>query len=84
MKGIPIGDWDVSRVTNMDDMFYRCESFNEPLNNWNVSNVTSMDNMFYKCNSFNQPLDKWNVSNVLLDTAHLCEDFEEALLNLLQ
>ena len=61
---VPIGDWDVSNVTDMSKLFSDMELLNESLNNWNVSNVTNMSLMFTRCTSFNQPLDKWNVSNV--------------------
>ena len=64
LREIPIGNWNVSRVTNMDSLFALKTTFNEPLNDWNVSNVESMDSMFYRAYSFNQPLDRWNVSNV--------------------
>jgi len=67
LRNIPIGDWDVSRVTNMSNLFNNRKSyfdFDEPLNNWNVSNVTNMSNMFNGVGMFNQPLNKWNVSNV--------------------
>jgi surface protein len=64
LRDIPIGNWDVSRVTNMSNLFSGLESFNEPLNDWNVSNVTNMTSMFDGATSFNQPLDRWNVSNV--------------------
>ena len=37
-----IGNWDVSRVTNMGGMFQGAKSFNQPLNKWNVSKVTNM------------------------------------------
>jgi len=60
----PIGTWDVSRVTDMDDLFKNKWGFNEPLNDWDVSNVNSMKDMFKGASSFNQPLDKWDVSNV--------------------
>ena len=63
-----IGDWDVSNVTNMDDLFpymsKGAESFNQPLNNWNVSKVTDMMLMFTRARSFNRPLNNWNVSKV--------------------
>ena len=59
-----IGDWDVSNVTNMIQLFEGARSFNQPLNNWNVSNVTNMKFMFLDATSFNQPLNNWNVSNV--------------------
>jgi surface protein len=61
---IPIGDWDVSRVTNMNGLFFGYSGFNEPLDKWNVSNVTDMSYMFENATNFNQPLDNWNVSNV--------------------
>ena len=61
-----IGDWDVSNVTNMMDLFNGARSFNKPLNNWNVSKVpvTDMGGLFDGASSFNQPLNKWDVSNV--------------------
>ena len=60
----PLNNWNVSKVTNMAEMFYDAKSFNQPLNNWNVSNVTFMNRMFNGARSFNQPLNNWNVSNV--------------------
>ena len=33
-----INNWDVSKVTDMSEMFLNEESFNQPLNNWDVSN----------------------------------------------
>ncbi len=59
-----ISNWDVSKVTDMKEMFYKAHSFNQPLNNWNVSNVTNMKGMFLGTSSFNQPLNNWDVSNV--------------------
>ena len=55
---------DLSKVTNMRNMFRGCTSFNQPLNSWNVSKVTNMRSMFFGCTSFNQPLNSWNVSKV--------------------
>jgi surface protein len=66
----PLNNWDVSNVTNMQDVFsgplpkkLRNE-FNENIADWDVSNVTDMSYMFDRCKSFNQPLNSWNVSNV--------------------
>ena len=64
LRDVPIGDWDVSRVTNMVGLFQNKSTFNESLENWNVSNVTAMNSMFSGATNFNQPLEKWNVSNV--------------------
>ena len=69
-----IGDWDVSRVTDMDTLFEPSTSytvgksvvdgFNEDISSWDTSNVTAMGEMFSNQTVFNQPLDNWNVSNV--------------------
>ena len=64
LQNVPIGDWNVSNVTNMHALFDNYRNFNEPLENWNVSNVKDMGAMFFSCNNFNQSLNKWNVSKV--------------------
>ena len=58
--------WDVSLITDMENLFKKAElrDFNENISNWNVSNVTNMMHMFYYSSAFNQPIDKWDVSNV--------------------
>ena len=58
----PIGNWDVSNVTDMSTMFFYSE-FNQPIDNWDVGKVTNMSHMFGGSN-FNQPIGDWNVSNV--------------------
>ncbi len=60
----PIGDWNVSNVTNMEGMLSYAYSFNQPLDKWNVANVTNMKNMFEKSEDFNQPIGCWNVEKV--------------------
>lgn len=59
-----ISSWNVKNVISMENMFYGCESFNEPLESWDVSKVENMSGMFSGCKSFNQPLNAWNVENV--------------------
>ena len=60
---VRIGDWDVSRVTNMDFLFAE-RYFDEPIGGWDVSNVTSMEGMFQDTHPFNQPIGGWDVSSV--------------------
>ena len=60
----PIGEWDVSRVTDMTGIFYGLISFNQDLSKWDVSRVTNMRAMFNQAQSFNQDLSKWDVSRV--------------------
>jgi len=81
LRNVPIEDWDVSRVTDMSNLFLGCESFNQSLNDWDVSNVTNMMGMFEWCESFNQPLNDWNVSNVT-DMSNMfegCRSFNQPL-----
>ena len=65
-KYIDISDWDVSSVTNMLSMFYKCNTLKSvgDISYWNVSNVTNMAYMFTDCVNFNQNISRWNVSRV--------------------
>lgn len=53
-----ISNWDVSKVTNMDQMFLFSQ-FNQDISGWDVSRVTSFKNMFAQT-PFNQNLCAWN------------------------
>jgi len=59
-----IGSWDVSRVTNMADLFRYARLFNHDIGSWDVSRVTTMSRMFFNAHSFDQDVSDWNVSNV--------------------
>ena len=46
-----ITNLNTSNVTNMQGMFYRCQSLQQlPIRTFNTSNVTDMSFMFYDCN----------------------------------
>lgn len=60
-----INNWDVSKVTNMSNMFFGTEVFDQPLNDWDVSKVTSMNNMFARTKKFDRPLFNWKTNNVI-------------------
>ncbi len=65
----PIGNWDVSNVTNMHRMFSpECfgleKAFNQDISLWDVSNVTEMSRLFEDNPNFNQDISDWDVSNV--------------------
>lgn len=79
--GVPIGNWDVSRVTNMIGLFNNQKNFNESINDWNVSNVTNMRSMFFEAENFNQSLNKWNVSKVenMSNMFGYCQNFNQPL-----
>jgi hypothetical protein len=57
-----ISEWDVSKVTNMQGMFWLASAFNQPIGGWNVLKVVDMSNMFFNASSFNQSLCKWKYS----------------------
>ena len=59
-----IGNWDVSRVTDMSKLFFNAKTFNDDISAWDVSNVTNMTRMFYFAETFNQPIGEWDVSSV--------------------
>jgi surface protein len=59
----PIGDWNVSSVTDMNFMFSG-SSFNQDISSWDVSSVTNMIYMFQNANAFNQDISSWSVDGV--------------------
>ena len=62
----PIGNWDISNVTDTSLMFYgECafHLFNQNISHWDVSNVNDMYAMFFN-GYFNQNISQWDVSNV--------------------
>ncbi len=58
-----MNQWDVSQITNMENMFREAGSFDQDVSEWDVSNVTNMGYMF-GATSFNQDISGWDVSNV--------------------
>jgi len=63
LRNKKIGRWDVSRVTDMSELFKGARYFDEPLDDWNTENVTNMSGMFYAARYFNKKL-KFNTSKV--------------------
>ena len=59
-----IEDWDVSRITNMNNLFLSKASFNNDLSKWDVSKVITLKHTFYDANAFNSDLSAWDVSKV--------------------
>ena len=59
----PIGEWDVSRVTDMSNLFKNKKAFNSDISKWDVSSVTNMYAMFLGATSFNHDISKWDMSN---------------------
>jgi len=59
-----ISKWDVSQVTNMNELFQDMNSFNEDISAWDTRNVKEMHGMFCHAKAFNMPIGGWDVSNV--------------------
>ena len=66
LTSLDLSGWDVSNVTDMDDMFNDCSSLTSlDLSGWNTSRVTNMNGMFSGCRSLTTlDLSGWDVSNV--------------------
>lgn len=63
VKGLE--NWDVSKVTNMSNMFHGvAEKFNLDLSKWNISNVDNTEEMFYRFSGDVTGFENWDFSNV--------------------
>ena len=45
----PIGDWDVSNVRDMRNMFNEAAFFNQDISKWNIHKDCKTANMFERC-----------------------------------
>ena len=64
-----IGNWNTSSVTNISNMFYRCNSFNQDLSNWNVASVTNATEFMRYANglsttNYDRTLSGWSSQSV--------------------
>ena len=57
--------WDVSNVTEFNNMFSGCTNFNgSDVVNWDTSSGETMERMFSQADYFNQNIGGWNTSSV--------------------
>ena len=59
-----INNWDVSKVTDMSEMFASATNFVGDISGWDVSQVTDMSNMFQGASAFDANISGWDVSQV--------------------
>ena len=56
MHNFDVSSWDVSNVTNMNHMFYKCNMFTgKGLENWDVSKAKDIRYMFSGCDKMTIP-----------------------------
>ena len=95
-NGIPIGQWDVSAITDMSRLFRGKGAFNQDISGWDTSAVTDMKDMFsgffsngvhiIAAKAFNQDISAWDVSAVttmdsMFDGANSLSDCNKALIH---
>lgn len=63
---LDIGNWDTSKVTNMESMFYNCSNLTSlDIGNWDVRNVESLYNFFYDCKKLEVvDMSNWETNNL--------------------
>lgn len=59
-----IGDWNVSSVYHMGEMFSGATAFNQDIGDWNMSTVEIVSAMFKNASSFNQDIGAWDLGSV--------------------
>lgn len=76
-----ISTWDTSLITDMSELFYYNETFNDDISQWDVSSVTTTEKMFKFAQGFNQNLSGWDVSNVVYmnEMFYYATDFNQAI-----
>lgn len=74
----PIGNWNVSNVTNMYGMFYVASSFNQPLGSWSLNANVDMHAMLDKygmdCYNYSQTLYDWGTNAMCPSNRYLGAD----------
>ena len=70
-----ISPWDVSSVTDMQDMFRGAHAFNQDIGKWDTSRVTTMSTMFQYADAFNQDIAGWDTSKVTDMALHVQRRF---------
>ncbi len=62
----PIGNWNVSKVTNFTSMFQSALAFNQNLGSWNVTKATAFTSMFQNASAFNNgnsdTINNWTIN----------------------
>ena len=63
-----IGDWDVSKVTEMSSMFSGAKHFNQDLSNWKPKSIKRLSWFLEDAKSFRYNLNSWDIEKGSVDT----------------
>ncbi len=76
-NGGELGNWDVSTIENMADMF-RNSGMNVNIGSWNVGNVINFIGMFTGNTAFNQNISGWNIGEFVSGSINMRAMFDSA------
>jgi surface protein len=78
-----VANWDVSAITNFQNVWASCTLFNIDFSDWDTSSATNFAGIVQSCVNFNQPMNNLNVSNVttMLSAFQNCTIFNQPLDN---
>ena len=76
-NGGELGNWDVSTIENMADMF-RNSGMNVNIGSWNVGNVVNFIGMFTGNTAFNQNISGWNIGEFVTGSINMRAMFDSA------
>ena len=77
-----VSRWDVSNVTNMNEIFRSSNAATADVSNWNVSEVTNMKGMFKNCAAKMLDLSKWKLNQELLNSSDKMKNMFESYANI--
>ena len=73
-----IGDWNISNVTNLSNMFKKAQNFNQDLSSWDVSKITNMNAMFSEAIKFNNGGNPLNWGSKTKNVTNFTQMFHKA------
>ncbi len=76
-----LSGWDMSGITDMQNMFRNAFEFNGNVGSWDVSSTTTLASTFSNCRKFNQNIDSWDITSCLslAGTFQFCFEFNQPL-----
>jgi hypothetical protein len=64
VAGTRIGNWDMTGLSSMQNIFQSNTAFNQDISTWNLATCIDISGAFYRASSFNYDLTNWERSTV--------------------